>query len=395
MALGGRAGAPASGQFPGITRIRHAGHGTPTASGRVAARFLPGIGSRGNDPDRGIPPGPDTRRPGRLPIRGSRHHEATLVDSPAVTDYGRGRPRLLRASLLVTGLMVVLAAFTVLGPSGSSDGAVPALAQTAPTSTPRPLVFGRSTATPTPRVVAIPGPTSRSTSTPAPAAPAGNTPSAATPTVTVPTPTPPSDLPSNLRPTATATPSPIPTATVTPIPTATPTPVPTPTPSPTPIPLPTPALPTRVAFTAADWSGGYYRGDALAYGRPWVALYGAQSAYPRAVLSFELEASPTGPSRLTLTGLDDEWAGSTPIELAVNGQLVFAGPSPFASWDGVGDGSNAAWTAVAFELPADLLTAGRNEVVIANLAPAANFNAPPYVLLADASLEVSGAGVGE
>jgi hypothetical protein len=150
-----------------------------------------------------------------------------------------------------------------------------------------------------------------------------------------------------------------------------------------------PPTSTAVAFRAADWAGGYYRGDALAYGRPWVAVYGTQSPYPRAALSFDLDASSSGPSRLTVTGLDDEWAGSTPIEVAVNGQPVFSGPSPFASWDGIGDGSGAAWTTVTFEIPAGLLTPGRNEITIANLAPAANFNAPPYILLADASLEVS------
>jgi hypothetical protein len=158
-----------------------------------------------------------------------------------------------------------------------------------------------------------------------------------------------------------------------------------------PAPPPVPAA-AAVAFGAEDWAGGYYRGDALAYGRPWVAVYGASSAYPRAALTFALDAAPGGPATLTITGLDDEWAGSVPITLEVNGRQVFAGPSPFASWDGVGTGEGAAWTAVAFELPAGLLGAGRNEVAVANLAPAANFGAPPYVLLAEAGLEVPGAG---
>jgi hypothetical protein len=155
-----------------------------------------------------------------------------------------------------------------------------------------------------------------------------------------------------------------------------------------PPPAPAPAG-FAVDFAAADWAGGYFRGDALAYGRPWVAVYGAQSAYPRATLAFALDAAPIGTATLTVTGLDDELAGSTPISLEVNGQQVFAGPSPFASWDGRGDGAGAAWTTVAFELPAGLLVAGRNEVALANLAPAGNFGAPPYVLLADASLEVA------
>jgi hypothetical protein len=107
------------------------------------------------------------------------------------------------------------------------------------------------------------------------------------------------------------------------------------------------------------------------------------------VLTLDLPAAPSGPARLTVTGLDDEWTGSNPIEVTVNGRPVFAGPSPFASWDGIGDGSGAAWTTVAVEFPAGLLTAGRNEIAVTNLSPAANFGIPPYVLLTDASLEVS------
>ena len=42
-------------------------------------------------------------------------------------------------------------------------------------------------------------------------------------------------------------------------------------------------------------------------------------------------------------------------------------------------------------IPADLLRRGRNEITIANLSPSGNFNAPPYVLLADATLEAPGA----
>ena len=44
-------------------------------------------------------------------------------------------------------------------------------------------------------------------------------------------------------------------------------------------------------------------------------------------------------------------------------------------------------------IPAELLERGRNEITIANLSPSGNFNAPPYVLLADATLEAPGASV--
>jgi len=44
-------------------------------------------------------------------------------------------------------------------------------------------------------------------------------------------------------------------------------------------------------------------------------------------------------------------------------------------------------------IPADVLKRGRNEITISNLSPGGNFNAPPYVLLADATLEAPGTKV--
>jgi hypothetical protein len=72
---------------------------------------------------------------------------------------------------------------------------------------------------------------------------------------------------------------------------------------------------------------------------------------------------------------------------------VFSGPSPFLNWNGNGNGDDAAWTEVTVTIPADVLKRGRNEITIANLSPSGNFNAPPYVLLADATLEAPGASV--
>ena len=156
-----------------------------------------------------------------------------------------------------------------------------------------------------------------------------------------------------------------------------------------------PIVPSSAAatFTAADWTGAFYRGDDQFYGRPWSAIYGAASDYPQATIRFRLDAPPSGPATLTLTGLDDELADLNPIAIEVNDQQVFNGPSPFLSWDGVGNGENAAWTEVEVTIPAELLQRGRNEITVANLSPSGNFNAPPYVLLGDASLEAPGARV--
>lgn len=285
------------------------------------------------------PAGPSNDRPARRPGRAASRRLAL--------------PRPLLNALALAALAGGLVA-GVLGPAST-------LGQVAATSTPTPIALtlatvSGATATPTPRVVVLVRPTA--TTAPAPAA-------TATP-----------------RPTSTPTPPP----TATPRPTATPQPTATPRPAVT----PTPRSVSRITFAAADWAGGYYRGDRLFYGRPWTAVYGAASAYPRAALAFELGADPSGPATLTITGLDDELAALNEIALEVNGQRVFTGPSPFVNWDGVGNGADAAWTSVAFTLPADLLRAGSNEVAVANLTPSANFGLPPYVLLAETTLKVPG-----
>jgi serine/threonine-protein kinase len=139
-------------------------------------------------------------------------------------------------------------------------------------------------------------------------------------------------------------------------------------------------------FGAADWQGGYYRVDAAWYGRAWTAVYGAQSSYPRVVLTVSLDKTPKGSASVTITGLDDEWAGTNPIVVSVNGVEIFSGPSPFVSWDGVGHGEQAEWKAVKLKVPAGTLHKGDNEIALANMAPSSSVGTPPYVLVSDAKL---------
>ena len=266
-----------------------------------------------------------------------------LVDPPSGRKVSRStmaapRRAARRRSFWERLALTVLAAGSAVGLLVGALGAAPTLGQTDPTPTPTPITLTiatvtRATATPTPRSIVI-----------------------------------------SL---ATATPRPARTPTATPRPTATPTPVPV----------------SRAAFAAADWAGGFYRGDSRYYGRPWVAVYGVFSDYPRAAIAFELDAAPSGPATLTIAGLDDEWGDLNEVALEVNGRRVFAGLSPFVNWDGVGTGADAAWTRVAVTLPADLLRTGPNEIAVANLTPTANFGTPPYVLLAETTLEVPGAEV--
>ena len=46
------------------------------------------------------------------------------------------------------------------------------------------------------------------------------------------------------------------------------------------------------SFSAADRMGGCHRGDGEEYGRPWVAVDGARSEFPRATITFTLVAVP-------------------------------------------------------------------------------------------------------
>jgi hypothetical protein len=144
---------------------------------------------------------------------------------------------------------------------------------------------------------------------------------------------------------------------------------------------------------AASWEGAYHPRDALHFGRPWVAIYGRLSVYSRATAFVRLDAAPTGPATLTLTGIDDEWLDLNPIAVEVNGQQVFAGVSPFANWDGATTSAAAAWTPVTITIAPEILRAGRNRITVANLSPTGNIGSPPYLLLGDATLQAPGATV--
>jgi probable HAF family extracellular repeat protein len=149
---------------------------------------------------------------------------------------------------------------------------------------------------------------------------------------------------------------------------------------------------TQFTFGADEWRGGLYQGNGAWYGRPWVAVYGAFSEHPVAVLSFALDAAPSSESILTLTGLDDEFPANVTIAVSANGTQIYSGPSPFANWDGnmANQGADAAWMQATFVIPTTLLIAGTNELAVANLEPSSTVGAPPWVLLSDAMLEIGG-----
>jgi hypothetical protein len=244
-------------------------------------------------------------------------------------------------------------------------------------------------------------------------------PATETPTAS-PTPTeePPTSTPTSTRtPRPTVTPTDEPTAT--PRPTKTPRPTRTPKPTRTPVPpTPEPAIdeaptiapsdgggttsnddqsedsqraaaePVTLNFGPDAWAGGYHRGDSGFLGRPWVAIYGAQSGKGTITLSFSLDVEPTGDATLTVTGINDEWASPNPMVVTVNGVEIYNGPCPFPAWNGQGNGADAEWGTSSWTVPAGVLRAGNNEISISNLTPSSNFNSPPYIDISTTTLEI-------
>ncbi len=303
--------------------------------------------------------------------RASERAERTAKELAALNAWRTSTMVLVAASVLLVMIVIAVA----VGSRRVATDPTPHLAQAAitPQSLPTLPADARATpdatATPTPRVIAVaeptPTPRPRSAATPAgrstATAPAGIAVESETPSPRAnPAGTPPPPAVSRATVTATQAPS---------------------------------AAGSAGVIPAASWQDAYSPRDALHFGRPWVAIYGNLSVYPHATAAVRLDAVPTGPATLTLTGIDDEWLDLNPIVVEVNGQQVFTGASPFANWDGTTTGAPTAWTPVTITIAPELLQAGRNRITVANLSPTDHVGAPPYVLLGDASLQAPGATV--
>lgn len=149
---------------------------------------------------------------------------------------------------------------------------------------------------------------------------------------------------------------------------------------------------TTLTFNTGDWQGGWHRNDSGFLGRPWTAIYGAQSKYPQASLTFNLTATPTNRVMLTLVGISDETGVKDQIRVTINGRNIYTGPAWFANWDGNGNGQNAVWTTVDITMPGNYFQQGTNQITVANLHPGSNFSSPPWVDLGAAQLVVPGVG---
>jgi len=152
---------------------------------------------------------------------------------------------------------------------------------------------------------------------------------------------------------------------------------------PTIVPTPAPIIEYTATFGPDRLIGAYRRNDGTLYGRQNAALYSVGTGYETGTLTFTLVQAPTGPLTLILTGLDDEVSGTNRLIVTLNGTAIFAGPDTFPntpmSDHGVG-GSDRYWGDMELAIPADVLRAGENTLVLENAAPGGKLGTP-YILI--------------
>lgn len=148
--------------------------------------------------------------------------------------------------------------------------------------------------------------------------------------------------------------------------------------------------PVNVNIAAGQLDGAYERDDKTLFGRTNRVLYGAGSGYSEGRITLNLDAPPPGAVTLRLTGLDDERQGvKCDFEIVVNDRQVFRGANGFPDTprtdNGVGGGDRL-WGGMSVEIPAGVLKAGRNTIVLRNNTPWSGQLGIPYVLINALSL---------
>ncbi len=226
--------------------------------------------------------------------------------------------------------------------------------------------------------------------TPSPTLPAAAGTSTAQPTPTVaPTPTPEPPTPTPVPP----TPTPVP-PTPTPVP-PTPTPVP-PTPTPVP-PTPTPEIASPPAgqmlpidqyaallktMKGIDLSGADFEGALSSSNQSPIqntpqgtaVFFSQQTSFSTGTAAFGVSSNgPVTIAVVELTGYDDNRPGKAPIQVAVNGAVIYQGDSPFP---------NADWGTYGILLPnANVMRQGSNQITIRNMATDGRILEPPWFLI--------------
>jgi serine/threonine-protein kinase len=227
-------------------------------------------------------------------------------------------PWILGAALL---LVIALGSIALLATRGmGNDNSTPTPESTVPAVVTSPTTAPTATPSPSP----TPSPTPKPTATPKP----------------TPTPTP--------QPTATPTPSPTPTPTPTPEPTATPQPTPTPKPTP---PSGTPVgqlLPIdqfadeidgmkAINLDGTEFAGAYNAGvGSEITGAPQgtAAFFSQATPYSAGTAKINIDTENDHPTMvIAIKGMDDPRGTKTPMQIALNGTVIWDGKSPFPNAD--------------------------------------------------------------
>jgi serine/threonine-protein kinase len=163
---------------------------------------------------------------------------------------------------------------------------------------------------------------------------------------------------------------------------APPTPLPSPQPAPTQQVEPSSGVVAR--FEDADWQGGYRRPLGRTYGgRSATWIYGSSTEYATMRTVFTLSESVNGETVLRVEGMDSEGPAKTPIQIDINGNIIYSGDNPLPDDDAPLE--TGTWGTYDFEFDPILLKQGENEIRITNLAPGA-FSRPPFFMLDYAEL---------
>ncbi len=136
-------------------------------------------------------------------------------------------------------------------------------------------------------------------------------------------------------------------------------------------------------INATELDKAYRRDDGTLFGRPEVALYGLGTGYDQAATSFTLTKTINNQVFLRITGLDDEREEHCNLKVVLNGQTIFNAADTFPQVPNgdIGEGGQSRyWGQMEISVPAGLLKAGSNSLVLQNTTPGPNIGIP-YILL--------------
>ncbi|MHC4442188.1 MAG: beta-N-acetylglucosaminidase domain-containing protein [Planctomycetota bacterium] len=121
-------------------------------------------------------------------------------------------------------------------------------------------------------------------------------------------------------------------------------------------------------------------GAAALYGATQHGIGGVNFVYAkpttdksRMQAEFQLDSVPSEPLFLHLQARDDDFESACPIKILLNGKTIFKGASGFPDRD---------WATKKLAIPAGVLEAGVNGLVIANLASEGRAGMPPWFMVA-------------